>query len=63
MWRVGSRFGLSGSALDHARLITFLIFAGVFFALGAMGKLPRSARYRLAQSAELTVDEPELASE
>lgn len=49
MWRVGSRFGLSGSALDHARLITFLVFAGVFFALGAMGKLPRSERYALPE--------------
>jgi hypothetical protein len=50
MWRVGGHFGLAGSALDHARLITFLVVAGGFFALGAAEKLPRTERYRLPQS-------------
>jgi hypothetical protein len=50
MWRVGGHLGLAGSALDHARLITFLVVAGGFFAIGAAEKLPRTERYRLPQS-------------
>ena len=46
MWRLG-RFFLSPSSLDHLRLATFLIVAGLFFGLGLLGKLPRSERYHV----------------
>ncbi|HYL92608.1 MAG TPA: hypothetical protein VEW69_05565 [Alphaproteobacteria bacterium] len=49
MWRLGPRFGLTGVSLDHARLATFLIIAGVSVALGLMGKLPRTERYYIPE--------------
>jgi hypothetical protein len=49
MWRLGPRFGLTGTSLDHARLVTFLIVAGTFVALGIMGKLPRTQRYYIPE--------------
>ena len=45
MWRLGSHFALSARSLDNARLLTFLIVAGVFLTLGFLGKLPRTLRY------------------
>jgi hypothetical protein len=56
MWRIGGHLGLTGRDLDHARLITFLVFAAGFLALGAMGKLPRTQRYRLPQEAQFAAD-------
>ena len=59
MWRMGKYFALSNTALNNARLLTFLIVAGAFFTLGALGRLPRTERYHLAQ--ETIAEEPELA--
>jgi hypothetical protein len=47
LWRLGRFFDLSAASLDHLRLATFLIVAGVFFALGCLGKLPRTERYHV----------------
>jgi hypothetical protein len=47
MWRLGRFFDLSPANLGHLRLATFLIVAGVFFALGYAGRLPRSERYHV----------------
>ena len=32
MWRLGSRFGMSGAPLDRLRLVTFLASTALFFA-------------------------------
>ena len=45
MWRLGSRFGMSGAPLDRLRLVTFLASTALFFALGWLAKLPRTDRY------------------
>ena len=46
MWRLGPRLGLSaGLELDMARLLVFVVTAGVFFTLGLTGRLGRTARY------------------
>jgi hypothetical protein len=47
MWRLGRFFDLSATSLGHLRLATFLIVAGAFFALGCLGKLPRTQRYHV----------------
>lgn len=49
MWRLGGRFGLTGSGLDDARLLTFLMVTGIFLTLGLAGKLPRTDRYHLPE--------------
>ena len=49
MWRLGSRLGLEGATLNQARLATFLLVAGFFFAITFLGKLPRTARWYAAQ--------------
>jgi hypothetical protein len=49
MWRMGKFFALSPESLGHVRLASFLIVAGAFLALGLMGKLPRTARYRIPE--------------
>jgi hypothetical protein len=49
MWRLGKYFDLSPASLGHVRLLTFLIVAGAFFALGLLGKLPRSQRYHIPE--------------
>ncbi len=49
MWRMGKHFDLSTTGLDHLRLATFLIVAGAFFALGWLGKLPRTQRYYIPE--------------
>jgi hypothetical protein len=48
MWRLGRHFALAASSLNDLRLVTFLIVAGGFFALGLLGKFPRTGRYHLA---------------
>jgi hypothetical protein len=45
MWRLGRFFTVSPQGLDHLRLATFLIVAGIFFTLGLLGKLPRTQRH------------------
>jgi hypothetical protein len=47
MWRLGGFFDLSALSPGHLRLATFLIVAGLFFALGALGRLPRTQRYHV----------------
>lgn len=47
MWRMGRHFAFAPHTLDYLRLATFLIVAGIFFALGALGNLPRTQRYYL----------------
>jgi hypothetical protein len=49
MWRLGKFFALSPESLGHVRLATFLVVAGAFFTLGLLGKLPRTARYRVPE--------------
>lgn len=46
-WRLGRFLDLSPANLGHLRLATFLIVAGVFFALGYAGRLPRTGRYHV----------------
>jgi len=58
MWRVGRLLGLAGTRLDHARLLTFLIVAAGFFALGLLGKLPRTQRYYLPEPAMTEEPQP-----
>ncbi len=60
MWRVGTQLGLAGARLDRTRLLTFLIVAAGFLALGLLGKLPRTQRYYLP---EATVPEEPLPAE
>jgi hypothetical protein len=48
MWRLGRSFGLSAARLDHARLATFLFVSATFLTLGLLGRLPRTARFDLA---------------
>jgi len=50
-WRMGGRLGFEGLALNRLRLAILLLFAGSAFALGVLGKLPRSSRYRLPEPA------------
>jgi len=45
MWRLGSRFGMSGAPLDRLRLAAFLVSTAFFFGLGCLAKLPRTDRY------------------
>src|SRR5262249_27870067 len=47
MWRLGKFFDLSPASLGHLRLAPFLITAGMFLALGLLGRLPRSQRYHV----------------
>jgi hypothetical protein len=47
MWRLGRFFALSAASLDHLRLATFVIVAGVFLVLGYLGRLPRTERYHV----------------
>ncbi len=47
MWRLGHFFDLSAASLGQLRLATFLIAAGIFFALGYLSKLPRTERYHV----------------
>jgi len=49
MWRLGKYFDLSPASLGQVRLLTFLIVAGGFFALGLLGKLPRTERYHIPE--------------
>jgi hypothetical protein len=49
MWRLGKYFDLSPPSLGQVRLLTFLVVAGGFFALGLMGKLPRTERYHIPE--------------
>ncbi|HEY2115569.1 MAG TPA: hypothetical protein VGJ51_10780, partial [Candidatus Angelobacter sp.] len=49
MWRLGKYFDLSPASLGQVRLATFLIVAGGFFALGLLGKLPRTERYHIPE--------------
>lgn len=49
MWRLGRFFKLPESSLNDLRLATFLIVAGVFFALGYLGKLGRTQRFHVAE--------------
>jgi len=49
MWRMGKFLDLSPERLGHLRLVTFLIVAGAFFALGLLGKLPRTERYHIPE--------------
>lgn len=49
MWRMGRWFDLSPTVLGELRLGTFLLVAGLFFALGYAGKLPRTPRYVVAE--------------
>jgi len=56
MWRLGKHFALSASSLNDLRLLTFLAVAGLFFTLGVLGRLPRTARYYL--DTEVTGTEP-----
>ncbi len=49
MWRLGKYFDLSPASLGNLRLATFLIVAGAFFALGLLGKLPRTERYHIPE--------------
>ncbi len=48
-WRLGGRLGLDPVTLNRFRLSVFLIVAAVFLLLGITEKLPRTARYHLAQ--------------
>ncbi|HLW55498.1 MAG TPA: hypothetical protein VKW06_21905 [Candidatus Angelobacter sp.] len=50
MWRLGRFFNLTESTLNDLRLLVFLIFAGVFFTLGCLGKLGRTERYHAAET-------------
>ena len=52
MWRLGKYFALSNTALSNARLLTFLIVAGVFLILGALERLPRTDRFYLPEQAQ-----------
>lgn len=45
LWRLGRFFALPPHALGELRLAGFLAVAGLFFALGYAGKLPRTTRY------------------
>jgi hypothetical protein len=47
MWRLGRFFDLPAASLGHLRLATFLIVAGLFLALGFLGRLPRTERYHV----------------
>ena len=47
MWRLGRYFALPTSNLDALRLLTFLVVASTFFALGFLGRLPRTQRYHV----------------
>ena len=47
MWRLGRYIDLSAASLDHLRLATFIIVAGLFFTLRFLGKLPRTERYHV----------------
>lgn len=59
MWRLGRWFDLSPTSLGELRLGTFLLVAGFFFALGYAGKLPRTARYIVAEG---TVSDVEVSA-
>ncbi len=48
MWRLGRYFALAPRSLDDLRLLTFLIVAGFFVAMGLLGRLPRTERYDLS---------------
>jgi hypothetical protein len=50
MWRLGRFFNLPESTLNDLRLLVFLVFAGLFFTLGYLGKLGRTARYNAPES-------------
>ena len=45
MWRLGRFFDLSPRILGDLRLLTFVLVALLFFALGYLGRLPRTQRY------------------
>lgn len=45
MWRLGRFFDLSPRILGDLRLLTFVVVALLFFALGYLGRLPRTQRY------------------
>ena len=49
MWRLGRYFALPTTTLDALRLLTFMAVAATFFALGFLGKLPRTQRYYIAE--------------
>ena len=55
MWRLGKTMALSPTSLAQVRFATFFICTALFFALGWMGRLPRTARYD-AQTAEASGD-------
>jgi hypothetical protein len=44
MWRLGRFFALDRATLNQARLGMFVAVAAMFFALAALGKLPRTRR-------------------
>jgi len=47
MWRLGRYFDLSPAGLGHVRLVSFIVVAGIFLALGVLGKFPRTKRYHI----------------
>jgi hypothetical protein len=55
MWRLGKTMALSPTALAHARFATFFVCTALFFALGWMGRLPRTERYH-PQPVQATAD-------
>jgi hypothetical protein len=46
MWRLGSRMALNNHELTWVRLGATVLVAAVLLALGVLGKLPRTQRYR-----------------
>lgn len=63
MWRLGKHFALSVSTLNEFRLLSFLVVAAIFLALGLLGKLPRTKRYYLSAGGEIDLDKMEFAGE
>jgi hypothetical protein len=49
MWRLGSRLGMTGTALGQVRLISFVAVAALFIYLGAAGRLGRTTRCYIAR--------------
>jgi hypothetical protein len=48
-WRLGGGLGLDALALGRFRFLVFITVAAVFFLLGLLGKLPRTARFQLSR--------------
>jgi hypothetical protein len=54
MWRLASKFGLTGTALAQTRLLTFAGVAAIFAWLGVTGNLGRTTRF-LVSNASLPI--------